>query len=215
MKRFFTFLILLFCFFSKQSDSQIISNIGIDVNGYIYSLQSYNGKLYIGGSFWQINNITPVDNIIQWDGANWDSLASGLNSSVFDLTVYNNELIAGGDFHIGLSCSGWERKILAWTGTSWDSLGNFGTFSNSHVNTAQAIDNVLYVGCEGFNDCLSYFSDMGKWNGTSWDSLAGASSINSWTGHINCFAKYNNLIYLGDNNGLSSWNGINAMHISS
>lgn len=52
----------------------------------------------------------------------WSALGSGMNGHVLALTVYNGNLIAGGNFN----SAGWipANYIAVWNGTSWDSLGS-------------------------------------------------------------------------------------------
>ena len=42
--------------------------------------------------------VVSAGRIASWDGTSWSALGSGMNSNVYALTVYNNQLIAGGIF---------------------------------------------------------------------------------------------------------------------
>jgi hypothetical protein len=67
----------------------------------------YNGNLYAGGQFVAVGGTLQVNNIAQWNGSDWVALTdpqgtgttlsgSPTGGAVFDLTVYNNTLVAGG-----------------------------------------------------------------------------------------------------------------------
>lgn len=78
-------------------------SLGLGVNGFVSALTVYNNELitggdflYAGGTIWQGG--TRVRNIAKWNGAVWEPLGSGVSGSVKALTVYNDELIVGGQF---------------------------------------------------------------------------------------------------------------------
>jgi len=54
-------------------------------------------------------------------GYAWYPLGSGMNNTVYALTVYNGELIAGGEFSTagGVTCN----RIARWNGSTWQPLG--------------------------------------------------------------------------------------------
>src|SRR5262245_57808344 len=53
--------------------------------------------LYAGG-FFAVAGDALASNIVRWDGSAWAPLGMGMNDGVRALAVFNNELIAGGDF---------------------------------------------------------------------------------------------------------------------
>jgi hypothetical protein len=59
-------------------------------------------ELLIVGGFSVAGDMV-ANNIAAWDGNSWQPLGSGINGSVRALTVYNGELIAGGEFTKSLS----------------------------------------------------------------------------------------------------------------
>ena len=70
---------------------------GIPDHG-VVSLGVYNGRLYAGGEF----NFSDESNtrILVWDGATWEIVGGGVNSSVSDIQPYQSELILAGGFSI-------------------------------------------------------------------------------------------------------------------
>src|SRR5438874_1234441 len=62
-----------------------------------YTAPGFPVMLYIGGDFTHIGNI-PANHIAAWDGSVWRALGVGTDGPVLALTVFNNNLIVGGDF---------------------------------------------------------------------------------------------------------------------
>ena len=63
-----------------------------------------------------------ANRIARWNGSSWSELGSGMNDWVHALTVYNGQLIAGGQF----TTAGGEtvNRIARWDGESWSALGS-------------------------------------------------------------------------------------------
>src|SRR5690349_16220788 len=100
------------------------SNVGMGMgNSSVISLATYNGQLYAGGGFTQVESHL-VRRIAKWNGTAWDSLGSGTNGAVANKTlqVYNGELYVGGGFTTAGGIT--VNYIARWNGTAWDSLGS-------------------------------------------------------------------------------------------
>src|SRR3989344_292288 len=132
MKKLLFFLGLLFFFFSSQTKAQTWDSVGSGVSfsyggSSILSSSVYNGELYVGG-FFNIAGGIPVNDIARWNGANWNSVGSGVSSLgsplsfVYSLSVYNGELYTGGDFDTAGGIS--ANNIAKWDGITWDSVGS-------------------------------------------------------------------------------------------
>ena len=63
----------------------------------VTALAVSGGDLYVGGVFITAGDVAAT-NIAKWDGSNWSSLGSGMNSAVTALAISGNTLYAGGDF---------------------------------------------------------------------------------------------------------------------
>ncbi len=90
--------------FIARWDGTSWSPLGSGMNHFVYALTVYNDELIAGGFFTTAGG-TPANHIAGWDGTNWSPLGSGMQGggqfpspSVSALTVYNGELIAGGNF---------------------------------------------------------------------------------------------------------------------
>lgn len=201
------------------------SQLGSGMNDNIYALAVYNNELIAGGKFTTAGGVSSVK-IAKWNGSNWSSLGSGMTGSgisvsVNALTVFNNELIAGGSFDYAGGNS--AVNIAKWNGVNWQPLGS-GLY-HSAVPTIDGVrcltvyNNELVAG--GAFDVAGGFGAnyIAKWDGTNWSPLGsgieGAASAPPW---IYSLMVYNNELYAGGSfwfaGGISShliakWNGLN------
>jgi hypothetical protein len=139
----------------------------------------FKEDIYLGGIYY-FNYGTPsqkvVNNVARWDGTQIHDCDSGLLGGVGnfeDFAIYNNELIAAGDF--GVSSSGWAMGIARWDGQHWHDLDT--GFVDGWVQ-ALAIDthnNWLYAGGQlgyaGGFDGVEVCS-VAKWDGQQWHSIS-------------------------------------------
>ena len=83
-------------------------------------------SLVTAGTFTEAGGI-PANNIARWDGTEWYSMGQGLLgeffTQVFDLVVFDGDLIAGGWFN---QAGGQPAGNLArWDGANWYDMGNW------------------------------------------------------------------------------------------
>ena len=71
----------------------------------------------------------------------WTNIGGGMNGSVTALTVFNNELIAGGWFTTADGVS--ANRIAKWNGTNWVPLGSG---MDSSVQQVVVFNNELIAG---------------------------------------------------------------------
>jgi len=76
----------------------------------IGSMHVFNNELYVGGSFTLIAG-NSYKYIAKWDGQNWDSVGTELDSYVMDITNYHGALVIAGNFtsHAGGGPGGLRR----------------------------------------------------------------------------------------------------------
>lgn len=179
----------------------------------VWSFLNYQNNLYIGGS---INNIdkTPATNVIEWNGESWNEMGStglggGLAGFVYALTVYNDNLVAGGIFY----SSETNRNIALWNGTSWDTLstGIVGSGIYNEVYALAEYNGNLYAGGTFTTAGGKPANNIAMWNGTSWSAVG--SGIN---GAVGALIAYKGELYAGGNfdsaggqpaNYIAKWNG--------
>jgi len=101
----------------------------VDLNGgcdkEIYDIIFWNGLLIAGGDFVQcgggrVVNFVASYNYRAGESASWSSLNNGVDADVFSLEVFQDRLIAGGDFGFagGLPVTG----VASWDGRKWRAL---------------------------------------------------------------------------------------------
>jgi len=162
----------------------------------ITSLCAYESGLYSGSNV----------GILRWNGTEWLSPGGGVDNSVNALTVYNNELIAAGDFTTAGTTN--ANRIAKWNGSVWTPLGSG---LNGTVYALTVYNNELIAGGNFTVAGSSIASKIAKWNGTSWSSLA--SGLNDT---VFALAVYNGSLIAGGSfttaggsvaSKIAKWNG--------
>ena len=78
--------------------------------------------VYVGGDFTQAGT-TAASHIARWDGTAWHALGSGVDGTVYALTMYNGKLWVGGSFaHAGTAAA---SDVAIWdpTHSTWSKVG--------------------------------------------------------------------------------------------
>jgi len=132
---------------------------------YFFALFVYNGKLYAGGGYNQVNNIC------SWDKVSCDTLLGGTNGAVYSLGEFNGNLYVGGSFDNAGRMP--ARNIAIWNGTSWN---NAGKGINGPVFALAAFNNTLYAG--GAFDSAGGMpaKNIAVWNGLNWSAVGSGVS---------------------------------------
>lgn len=188
-------------------DGSAWTSLGVpgSINTHIYALAVYNGNLIVGGSFQSIAGVAAA-NIARWDGATWNPLGTGTNSTVSALTVYGPQLIAGGSFTQagGVTASG----IAAWNGYVWSPLG---TGANSTVSALTVHGSQLIAGGSFTQAGGVTAGRIAAWNGSAWSALGTGMS-----GNVYSLVSHSGLLVAGGafttsggvtTNGIATWNG--------
>ena len=120
----------------------------------INSMYIYHDSLYVAGVFTNYKrrlppyHFTQLGGIAKWNGTDFVDVGGGMGgSSVKDLCVYNDKLVAGGLFEYagGVYC----KNVAAWDGTEWSAFGNgLGDQWDYSVNifAVQSYHGKLYAG---------------------------------------------------------------------
>lgn len=153
-------------------------------NQAIYSMTAYNGSLIVGGAF--------TDGILRWDGNAWQPLGGGVEGDVRKVIVYNNQLIAAGDFQTagGQNIAG----IAAWDGNSWSDLdGSLPWDLSIRVTDMLVHNNALYAVGNFTNMGSTNVGYVAKWNGSTWQSM----NYQDDGDFPNAVEFYNGKLYIG------------------
>jgi hypothetical protein len=132
------------------------------VGNVVYALAVFNSKLYVGGNFLTLGDVsTSAKGIAAWDGTDWSTLhigsSNGVGSTVYALAVFNSKLYVGGNFVALGDGSTTANRIAAWNGTAWSTISlsmNKNGLMGTSVGAFVAVGSRLYMGGEfvGFAD---------------------------------------------------------------
>jgi len=174
----------------------------------VFAIETYQGNLYIGGNFNNINGTT-ISGIAQLNGSNWIPVG-GASVSISAMTVYNGKLYVGGYFSIigGDTTNG----IARWNGNNWESVGG-GLNLNGQVNTMTVYNGNLIIGGFFTNAGNIATNQIAQWNDTTWSALGAGGDANgqttaleSYNGNLYVLGAYNNL-GISNGRGVAMWNG--------
>lgn len=138
-----------------------------------------DGSLYVGGQFTSVYIYDQPDsnviasNISHWDGSTWSALGSGVNGTVYALTIDgDNKLYAGGSFTSAGEIE--ANNIACWDGFTWTAVGS--GLDGTVVALAIDGDGILYAGGEFLNLGTQYISHIARWDGVSWSPMEEAGT---------------------------------------
>ncbi|MFN0133594.1 MAG: GC-type dockerin domain-anchored protein [Phycisphaerales bacterium] len=103
-------------------------NVGVNFpSDTVFTLASYQGRLYAGGFFRGPNQ--PGDFIASYDGTSWQSVGGGMAGTVWAMRPFDpdgpgpmpQQLIVGGSFSMAGSVL--ANRIAAWNGSQWSAMG--------------------------------------------------------------------------------------------
>ena len=133
--------------------------------GNVYAFATIGTDLYVGGDFTSIGTIGTPKGVVKWNGSAFSALGSGVIGSlnvgtVFALTVYNGNLIAGGSF----SSSGLSSfdGVAKWNGSTWLALGS-GDDASGSVRALCVYNSSLYMGGDFISAGGNSVNHIAKW----------------------------------------------------
>jgi hypothetical protein len=159
------------------------SSVGGGMNFVVTALTVFNDgtgpapALYAGGRFTTAGDVT-ANYIAKWDGAHWSALGSGMNDTVFALTVFDDgtgsALYAGGIFTTADGMP--ANRVAKWDGAHWAPLGtgvSGGIFPVVWALTwfDDGTGPALYAGGEFTMAGDVAANHIAKWDGTQWSPL--------------------------------------------
>lgn len=165
-----------------------------DFIGDVRALTSFGGQLWAGGDFY-FSAGSGYRYVARFDGTNWLAAGNGLNSSIYNLTTFNNQLYAGGAFSANGTNTITIGRVALWNGTDWAQVGDG---FNSYVYDMAVYNNELYA-CGIFTN--NYNSNatqpalrIARYNAATQTWVRIAQGLNN-TGE--CLAVYNGELYVG------------------
>ncbi|MEO6305852.1 MAG: T9SS type A sorting domain-containing protein [Bacteroidia bacterium] len=197
------------------------STLGQGLNGtngpfIVSALTVYNSDLIAAGTI-SASGTTTLCNIAKWNGTSWAPIVSSMTSDTMSqqgpyisaLIIYNNKLIAAGNF---TAISGVPANNIAqWDGTNWSPLGSGLSHAPAFtdVRALTVYNNELYAG--GFFSMPSILAaNVAKWNGSNWSAAGYITDCAASNISVMSLCEYNGELYAGNCvNGLSKLSGGN------
>ncbi len=166
---------------------------GITSGGQVNVMLSYDGNLYIGGSFQTVDSL-PIHTIAKWDGSVWSSVCNitGTFAMVESMAIYNGDLYIGGYF-TGINGQP-MRNIARFDGTSWSAVGD-GLSSDVIALVVDSATNRLYAAgnfTSTGTGAIVFPSNVAYWDGVVWTPVGNGPAIRP---RSLCF--YKNYLYAG------------------
>ncbi len=167
--------IILLCLLALNVASTCAQNLqalGSGLNSHVYEMVPYgndgshDNDIYAGGDFTDAGGDTDADYLARWDGIKWQSVAPGLNGSVYAIAFGINRVYVGGNF-TNAGGNPDADYIAYWDGTQWNGLGNT---LQAPVHTIVIQGDLLYAG-GSFTSPHSYIDHIAVWDGTVWSPL--------------------------------------------
>ncbi len=174
---------------TSSADSSWDGRFGFPgVTGNVNAIAVIGSDVYIGGGFISAGR-SGARYIAKWNGTEWSTLGSGVNSFVYALAVIGTNLYAAGPFTTagGVSAS----HIAKWDGHAWSALG-LGVEQYGEILAMTAVDTNLYIGGTFQHVGGIAASNIAQWNGSSWSPLGLGTSV--W---IEAIAGSGSTIYAG------------------
>jgi hypothetical protein len=194
-----------------------------DISGgaeYFKSMELYGNKLLLTGRVDSVDNLEG-NGVFVYNGASFDSLGPGINTSSIIATAHNGVVLIGGSFS-NAGPTGADNVVL-WDGASYQELGS-STFnyvnSVSSLTSAVLIHDSVYCFAGGFgedlfigyNNCIACFDSITGWNNMNGGFDHGVLE------HAHSLAVYNNQIIIAGQlplanggstilNSIGRWNG--------
>ncbi|MES2592189.1 MAG: hypothetical protein V4608_09915 [Bacteroidota bacterium] len=145
----------------------------------VLSIEKYKNEVYVGGDIGGGSGENFSEGIARWNGTSWNSvgigkksdyankLSNGLPGLVRTLTVYNDELYAGGDF---MTADGkFVHGITRWNGQDWRPVG-LGV--DGSVWSLAVYKNELYAAGKFTNVGGVPAQSLAKWDGKDWTVIS-------------------------------------------
>ncbi len=136
----------------------------------VEDIEVFEGKLIIGGYFTGIDGL-PIRYVAAWDGAQWSALGTGLDSasstlaSVAALTVYQDQLLAGGWF-APVDGTG-PRSLARFNGAEWES---FADIPANILDMTVADGDLIVAGTFNTVDGIST-GRLARFDGSTWSGM--------------------------------------------
>jgi hypothetical protein len=169
-----------------------------------------DGTVYACGLFTNIGGVA-ANRIAYWDGAAWNAMGAGFNSSAYSMVFgLDGKLFVGGAFTT--ADGGAANRMAYWDGAAWNAMG--AGMDNSVFTLDIHPDGTLYAGGDFTTAGGGAAVRMASWDGTNWSALE-SNGMNAAVSSI--AISSDGIVYAGGAfttaggvtvNYVASWNGV-------
>ncbi|GIG28407.1 hypothetical protein [Cellulomonas marina] len=182
----------------------------------VQSVAFSGGKLYIGGTFTEIDGVKRSNWAVR-SGTTWSTPGGGLDDVVVAMAPKDSGVVVLGDF----VTAGTLRMNRAgiWTGTAWQTFGqgvSTTAYGNGDVHAIVPDGSGAYV--------AGIFNQVGqkparsiaRWTGSSWDTMAGGVTTSIGDAEVHAMVKVGTDLYVAGEfskaggvavRNIARWNG--------
>lgn len=195
------------------------------LNNYVTSILIDGSDVYVGGSFYDVNNngtvLPAADAIAKWDGSSWSAIGdngagngtfSRSGSGVMVMALQGGTLLAGGYFYDPVDNNAPLLQadfLVQWNGGHWSGVGSTSNgalvngYGGSQVSVVLVDGTDIYVGGR-FVDISNHGLNIPeadylvKWDGVDWSAVGdGGSGYGSLNGPVYALAMVGTDLYVG------------------
>lgn len=165
---------------------------------FIFDVAFYKGYLYVGGDFFDENNMSGDRwDIVRYNGSTWEGVGGGIKggfSYIARMLVYKDKLYMAGSMNKQIGNPG--NGIAAWDGEQWDDVGGGLDYNGEiQVRDMKIFDDKLYVvGNISRAGGVSAW-DIAYWDGENWCGLG--TRTETFDNQLGCLGTYRDSLYIG------------------
>ncbi len=165
---------------------------------FIFDVAFYKGYLYVGGDFFDENNMSGDRwDIVRYNGSTWEGVGGGIKggfSYIARMLVYKDKLYMAGSMNKQIGNPG--NGIAAWDGEQWDNVGGgLGYNGEIQVRDMKIFDDKLYVvGNISRAGGVSAW-DIAYWDGENWCGLG--TRTETFDNQLGCLGTYRDSLFIG------------------
>lgn len=155
-----------------------------------YTMEIFEGDVYVGGRFTQVNVGAPIaaNRIARWNGSAWSAVGSGagngMSGTVSVLAANGGYLYAGGNFiaaNVGASVT--VNRLARWNGSAWSGIGSGGGLGFNDSVRALAFDGDKLYAAGSFTQAnvgaAIPAQRMAVWDGGEWSAMGSGIAGNT------------------------------------
>ncbi len=163
----FLVVTLIFCTVIS-AHTQTWEQVGGDINGHVISLQTYNDKLMVGGSYTSVGGNTSYL-LSEWNGSiysDYNTILIG-GSDISDMAVYDGKLLCAGNLYVNAFYG--PGFVMEWNGSTFEGDEYY---INSNIYYIDVNGSTFYISGYFTEYAGTIFNHVAFWNGSEYESIS-------------------------------------------